>query len=174
MLYFKQREIDAVVVFDLFMQLQARMGNEVDYKSIKKIQFFFIFSNILDFNAEDLYEYVMFLYLLTGRMPFSNKIVSRLHRGKRYYSIKLVSEFVNFNEIIEILFFLRNFILYSDLCDLVLISKNRIVVKTDKVHDILKGYRISSSFYTKQLYKTLYISLDVTNKTIFDWILNVN
>jgi hypothetical protein len=168
MLYFKQKEIDAVVAFDLLAQIKVRVVNEVDFKFIKNIQFFFIFSNVLDFDTEELYEYVMFLYLLTGRMPLIKKVVSRLHRGKRYYSVKLVSEIVNLDEILQKFFFLRYFILYSDLCDLVVNSKNQIIVKTVDIHNILRGFRVSSSFYTKQLFKSLYISLNVTDKTIID------
>jgi hypothetical protein len=104
---------------------------------------------------------------LTGRSPNAERVLSRLQRGKRYYSVILKSPILKQKEIFGILAFLRIFI-SSELCDLVSLTEHNIIFKTDKIHDVLNGFKLSSSFYTKQLYKSLYIKLEFNDVFFID------
>jgi hypothetical protein len=136
---------------------------------LPNIKYYFIFKKIVDINLLKIYNNIVLIWLLTGKILVVKNFFVKLERGVKYYRFFLTSKKLNNISLLFNMFdFLSNTLFY-------LIDKRFLKTSFDSNIYFLKllnleffsNVRLANNFYTSKLNDILYMYIFIKNFNFF-------
>jgi len=128
---------------------------------LKEVRFFFLFRNILMVSQMYIFNYILFVWLITGNLLLFNKYGFHFQRGVYYYRFLLVCKDNDFT----MLDFLLNYffcVLGEDDIKLCLYENKKIRIQF-RNYDIFSNMRLSHAIYLYELDDSITIEFHLEN-----------